>query len=116
MSSHKLVRKDHLVLIIAVISTLVIASPSISNCGYFGFTEVVYGQSNPNQVNSNTTNSVNIQDIPVKKIHVGDIDVGYKMFGKGDPILLIQGVGGSMDSWEPSILKELFLKSYCNNI
>ena len=27
--------------------------------------------------------------------------------GKGDPILLIQGVGGSMDSWEPSILKEL---------
>ena len=30
------------------------------------------------------------------------------MFGKGDPILLIQGHAGSMDdNWEPSILKEL---------
>jgi hypothetical protein len=87
--SHGLVRKDHLVLIIAVISALVITSSSISNYyGYFGFTKVVYGQSDPNQVNSNTTNPVNIQDIPVKKIHVGDIDVAYKMFGKGDPILL----------------------------
>lgn len=67
MSSHGLVGNDHLVFI-ALISTLVIASPSISNYGYFGFTKVVYGQSDPNQVNSNTTNSVNIQDIPVKKI------------------------------------------------
>src|SRR5215831_13628202 len=106
MSSHRRVRNDHLVLI-AIISTLVIASPSISNYGYFGFAKVVYGQSNPNQVNSNTRSSVNIQDIPVKKVHVGDIDVEYKVFGKGDPILLIQGLGGSMDSWEPSILKEL---------
>jgi pimeloyl-ACP methyl ester carboxylesterase len=48
-----------------------------------------------------------MQDIPLKKVHVGDIDIAYKMFGKGDPILLIQGVGGSMNSWQPSILKEL---------
>ncbi|HET7391547.1 MAG TPA: hypothetical protein VFJ51_12035 [Nitrososphaeraceae archaeon] len=54
----------------------VIAGSSISN--YFGFTKVVDGQSDPNQMNSNITNSVNIQDIPVKKIHVGDIDVAYK--------------------------------------
>ena len=106
MSSHRLVRNDHLVFI-ALISTLVIASPSISNYGYFGFTKVVYGQSDPNQVNSNTTNSVNIQDIPVKKIHVGDIDVAYKMFGKGDPILLIPGASDGMSAWDPSFLKTL---------
>ena len=35
MSNHGLIRKDHLILI-AVISTLVIASTSISNYGYFG--------------------------------------------------------------------------------
>ena len=56
---------------------------------------------------TNATNLVNIQDIPLKKVHVGDIEMAYKMFGKGDPILLIQGVGGSMDDWEPSILREL---------
>ena len=106
MSSHRLVRNDHLILI-AVISTLVLASSSISNYGYFGFTRIAYGQSDPNQVNSNTTNSVNIQDIPVKKVHVGDIDVSYKMFGKGDPILLINGASDGMNRWDPSILKTL---------
>ena len=67
----------------------------------------MYGQPAPDLTNSNTTSLVNVQDIPLKKVHVGDIDVAYKMFGKGDPILLIQGVGGSMDSWEPSILRNL---------
>jgi hypothetical protein len=103
MSSHILVRNDHVV-IIAVISTLVIAYPSISNYGYFGFTKVVYGQSDPNQMNSNTTNSVNIQDIPAKKVHVGDIDIAYKVFGKGEPILLFNGASDSMDAWDPSFL------------
>lgn len=106
MSSHRRVRNDHLVLI-AVIYTLVIASPSISNYGYFGFAKVAYGQSDPNQVNSNTTSSVNIQNIPLKKVRIGDIDIAYKMFGKGEPILLISGVGGDMNSWDPSTLKSL---------
>ena len=97
---------NHLVLI-AVISTLVIASPSISNHGYFDFTKVVYGQPDPDQMNSNTTNSVNMQDIPLEKVHVGDIDVAYKMFGKGDPILLFNGASDGMDAWDPSFLTGL---------
>ncbi len=74
----------------------------------------VQGRAQQNQTNQTTikteglnANSLDIQNIPLKKVHVGDIDVAYKMFGKGDPIILIQGLGGSMDSWEPSILKEL---------
>ena len=106
MSSHRLVRKVHLVLI-AVISTLVIAGPSISNYGYFDITKVVYGQSDPNQMNSNTTNLVNMQDIPLKKVHVGDIDIAYKMFGKGDPLILFNGASDNMDAWDPSLLKGL---------
>src|SRR5215831_7704839 len=103
MSSHRRVRNDHLVLI-AVISTLVIA---ISNYGYFDITKVAYGQSDPNQMNSNTTSSVNIQNIPLKKVHVGDIDIAYKTLGKGRPFLLISGAGVNMDAWEPSTLKNL---------
>jgi hypothetical protein len=78
--SHRLVRKDHLVFI-AVVSILVISISSISNNGYFDMTKVVYGQSGSNQTNSNTTNSLDIQNIPLKKVHVGDIDIAYKMFG-----------------------------------
>ena len=98
--------KIHLVLI-AVISTLVIASSSISNYGYFDITKVVYGQSDPDQMNSNTTNSVNIQDIPLEKVQVGDIDIAYKMFGKGDPIILFNGASDNMDAWDPSFLEGL---------
>ena len=106
MPSHKLVRKVHLVLI-AVISTLVIASSSIRNYGYFDITKVVYGQPVPDQMNTNTTNSVNMQDIPLEKVHVGDIDVAYKMFGKGDPIILFNGASDGMDAWDPSFLTGL---------
>ena len=106
MSSHRLVRKVHLVLI-AVISALVISSPSISNFGSFDITKVVYGQSDPDQTNSNTTNSVNMQDIPLEKVHVGDIDVAYKMFGQGDPIILFNGASDGMDAWDPSFLTGL---------
>ena len=106
MSDHRLVRKDHLVLI-AVISTLVISSSSISNHGYFDITKVVYGQPVPDQTNSNSTNSVNIQDIPLEKVPVGDIDVAYKMFGNGDPIILFNGASDNMDAWDPSLLTGL---------
>jgi pimeloyl-ACP methyl ester carboxylesterase len=102
--NHRLVRKDHLVLIIAVISALVITSSSISNYGYFDIAKVVYGQPDSNQMNSNTSNSVNTQNIQLKKVHVGDIDVAYKMFGRGDPLILFNGASDSMDAWDPSFL------------
>jgi pimeloyl-ACP methyl ester carboxylesterase len=43
----------------------------------------------------------------VKKTKVGDIDIAYKMFGKGDPLLLIMGYGGSMNNWDQVLLKKL---------
>jgi hypothetical protein len=104
VSSHRL-WKDHLVLIVVVISTLVISISSISNYGYLDITKVVYGQPDSDQTNSNTTNSVNTQNIQLKKVRVGDIDVAYKMFGKGDPIILFNGASDNMDAWDPSLLK-----------
>jgi pimeloyl-ACP methyl ester carboxylesterase len=56
---------------------------------------------------NNNANSLNVQDIPIQKIQVGDIDIAYKVFGKGDPILLISGSDALMDQWDPTILREL---------
>ena len=106
MKSHRLAKKDSLV-IIAAISSLVITGPSISIYGYFDIPKAVYGQSNSNQTISNSTNLVNMQDIPLEKVCVGDIDVAYKVFGRGDPIILYSGSLNNMDDWDPSFLMQV---------
>jgi pimeloyl-ACP methyl ester carboxylesterase len=63
-------------------------------------TPLVYGQTN--QTIAENEDLLNIQDIPAKKVHVGDIDIAYKMLGKGDPILLFNGASDGMDAWDPS--------------
>jgi pimeloyl-ACP methyl ester carboxylesterase len=68
-------------------------------------TNPVYGQTN--QTIAENEDLLNIQDIPVKKVHVGDIDIAYKMLGKGDPIVLFNGASDGMDAWDPSFLKGL---------
>jgi alpha/beta hydrolase family protein len=68
-------------------------------------TPLIYGQTN--QTISEIVGSLNIQDIQAKKVHVGDIVIAYKTFGKGDHILLISGNGNVMDVWPTHFLKEL---------
>ncbi len=90
------------VLLVTIIPSGIVLT-TINN--YFGNTNIVYGQTD--QTNSNNTNLPNIQNIPLKKIHAGDIDIAYRTFGKGDPILLISGSGLAMDQWQPSLLRDL---------
>jgi pimeloyl-ACP methyl ester carboxylesterase len=40
-------------------------------------------------------------------IQVGDINIAYKRFGEGKPILLISGIGQTKEAWEPSLLSNL---------
>jgi pimeloyl-ACP methyl ester carboxylesterase len=100
MSNHESVRK--LSFVIPLFTAFAFLSIIPSN---LGTTNLVYGQ--PDQMNSNVTNLINIQNIPVKKVHVGDIDIAYKMFGKGEPILLVSPTQADMNAWEPSILRDL---------
>src|ERR671921_2072614 len=99
------VRKDYL-FIITFISTLIFSSAIISNYGDNGITNVIYGQTDSVQANStnSTANLVNTQDIPIEKVRVGDIEMAYKMFGKGDPIILHNGASDNMDAWDPALL------------
>jgi len=101
--SNRHIKKNYLFIITIVLSTLIVTSSSISNNGYYNVANIVYGQTNSN----NTTGLVNIQDIPLQKVHVGDIDIAYKMFGKGDPILLISPAQADMNNWEPSLIGTL---------
>ena len=55
-------------------------------------TPLVYGQTNQ------TVSNADLLNIPAKKVHVGDIDIGYKMLGKVDPILLFNGASDNMNA------------------
>lgn len=43
----------------------------------------------------------------IKKVHVGDIDIAYKMFGKGDPIVLVSGYSAPLEFWDSTLLEKL---------
>ena len=93
-----------------ITSLLVITATSIN---YFTATTTTihsaYGQAIQSSSDSNNTNAntLNIRNIPANKVHVGDIDIAYKTFGKGEPILLFNGASDTMDAWDPSFLKGL---------
>jgi pimeloyl-ACP methyl ester carboxylesterase len=96
--------KGHNVIIISIFLLVLITSS-------FGSTTVHYAYGQASQANSdknnNNTNLLNVQNIPAKKVHVEDIDIAYKVFGKGDPFLLISGSGLVMDAWDSFVLRDL---------
>ena len=95
------------IIISIFVSLMLIASPFGIVSLQFASAQASQASSDMNNNNNNNANSLNVQDIPLEKVHVGDIDVAYKMFGKGEPIILLNGAGEDMDAWDPSFLKEL---------
>jgi pimeloyl-ACP methyl ester carboxylesterase len=55
-----------------------------------------------------------INKIPSQKVIVGDIDIAYKQLGKSNakPIILITGLGATMDTWSPLLLEQLTSSNY----
>ncbi len=43
----------------------------------------------------------------IKKIKVDDIKVAYKRFGEGEPLVMVMGLSGTLDLWEPRVLEAL---------
>ena len=55
-----------------------------------------------------------INKIPFQKVTVGDINIAYKQLGKSNakPIILITGLGATMDMWNPLLLEHLISSNY----
>jgi pimeloyl-ACP methyl ester carboxylesterase len=56
---------------------------------------------------TSNASSFSLDNIQTKKVRVGDIDIAYKVFGKGDPLLLIPGFSATMYVWDPIMLDKL---------
>jgi hypothetical protein len=114
MSHITRIKRNTTSLLITISLLLLLSIPRntrmISNA--FSYTTMVaYGQINKR--NSNLTNPISPETIPVKTVHVGDIDIAYKIFGKGEPLLFIPGFSATMDVWDPIMLgKRPIFQSY----
>lgn len=55
-----------------------------------------------------------IDNIPSQKVAVGDINIAYKQLGKSNakPIILITGLGATLDMWSPLLLEQLTSSNY----
>lgn len=87
----------------------------VNNNGLCSFVLPVYSQGqNINSTSSPSSSSfvskaAMIDNMPSQKVTVGDIDIAYKKVGKGSarPIILITGLGATMDMWNPLLLEQL---------
>src|SRR5215213_1216667 len=46
-------------------------------------------------------------DVPTKTVKVGAQTVGYRSIGEGRPVVMIMGLSGTMDAWDPTFVDAL---------
>ena len=48
-----------------------------------------------------------VVDVPVRSVEAGQGTIGYRAVGKGPPLVMIMGLSGTMDAWEPKLVDAL---------
>ncbi len=90
-----------IVIVLIVLSNILLSGPNIN------FT-IIFALANSGKLSlTGESDSVDMTNIKTNFVRVGDIDIAYKMFGSGTPVLLIDGFAAPMDFWDPILLKEL---------
>jgi len=46
----------------------------------------------------------------IRQVHANGIDIGYKLVGSGPPLVMIMGLGGTVEQWAPPIVAALAKK------
>lgn len=50
---------------------------------------------------------VDLTALPIRRASVGDVTLAYRVLGRGRPLVMIMGLGGTMDVWDPRLLAYL---------
>jgi pimeloyl-ACP methyl ester carboxylesterase len=68
----------------------------------------------PSNTSSFQSKASIIDNMPFQKVTIGDIEIAYKQLGKSGakPIVLITGLGATMDMWNPLLLEQLTSSNY----
>ena len=69
---------------------------------------------NPSTTSSFQSKARIVDNMPSQKVTIGDITIAYKQLGESGvkPIILITGLGATMDMWSPLLLEQLALSNY----
>src|SRR3954471_4266179 len=59
-----------------------------------------------------SADAVTAATAPTRTVKVGKLRLGYRSIGKGRPVVFIQGLGGSMDGWDPTFLDKLAARGH----
>jgi pimeloyl-ACP methyl ester carboxylesterase len=47
------------------------------------------------------------EKVPIKQVKVDDVNISYREYGKGYPLIMLMGLSGTMDVWDPNFINEL---------
>ena len=86
--------------------TFLLASLCLCLCVAAGCTGAV-DEGTPPAVPEATPATVSIEDTPVQYAEVNGVNLAYREFGEGDPLLLIDGFTGVMDGWNETFISLL---------
>ncbi|HEX5892105.1 MAG TPA: alpha/beta fold hydrolase, partial [Nitrososphaeraceae archaeon] len=84
----------------------------VNNTGFCSFVPAYSQGQNINSTSSSSSfqsKAAIIDNMPSQKVTIGDINIAYKQLGKSNakPIILITGLGATMDMWNPLLLEQL---------
>src|ERR687898_2059842 len=95
------------IFLLSFISSMSVMAIMVFTSGLITDNHLAYSTSTINSTATATTTNAFLDNIETKKVRVGDIDIAYKIFGKGKPMLLIPGFSMTMDMWDPNMLNRL---------
>ena len=66
-------------------------------------------------VQTNLPDSVHyLTPLPKSVVQVDDVQLAYRTFGEGSPLLMVMGFAGTMDIWDAGLGPRAFKRAYGN--
>jgi pimeloyl-ACP methyl ester carboxylesterase len=102
-----------------VLAAIILSGIILVNSNNFSSLVAAYSQGQ--NINSTSFSSSSFQskaamidNMPSQKVTVGDINMAYKQLNKGGakPMILITGLGATMDMWNPLLLEQLLSSNH----
>lgn len=56
---------------------------------------------------TNKSETYRPEQVPTRQVKVGDVNISYRECGKGYPLIMMMGLSGTMDIWDPNFINEL---------